>query len=74
MGGRGFLPDVALYLDSTSNHNSDIMLAGQQSVALYLDSTSNHNNDQQKLAIDNVALYLDSTSNHNLVKSMISAP
>ena len=38
-----FLPSVALYLDSTSNHNYYVRKFYNDTVALYLDSTSNHN-------------------------------
>ena len=34
---------VALYLDSTSNHNLNGFFGSFGAVALYLDSTSNHN-------------------------------
>ena len=37
---------VALYLDSTSNHNVIAQMLGLPAVALYLDSTSNHNTER----------------------------
>ena len=56
---------VALYLDSTSNHNYPILNHSLYMVALYLDSTSNHNLNGFFGSFGAVALYLDSTSNHN---------
>ena len=56
---------VALYLDSTSNHNYAVVVNKDGSVALYLDSTSNHNLELHQSNRTVVASYFDSTSNHN---------
>ena len=56
---------VVSYLDSTSNHNSNIIIFKLIGVVSYLDSTSNHNLKDLFNNPSGVVSYLDSTSNHN---------
>ena len=59
------LQKVVLYLHSTSNHNSCMVVSASLLVVLYLHSTSNHNNLLFLYSARRVVLYLHSTSNHN---------
>ena len=63
--GITIFAEVALYLSSTSNHNSKHPMSAPPMVALYLSSTSNHNLRTLTVCSVIVALYLSSTSNHN---------
>ena len=56
---------VVSYFNSTSNHNSFIIVNHIISVVSYFNSTSNHNELGYGCELGNVVSYFNSTSNHN---------
>ena len=59
---------VVSYWNSTSNHNSNVLLIFSAVVVSYWNSTSNHNSEFVIKSATPVVSYWNSTSNHNIYR------